>query len=154
MKIRLITIGKLQKAWLREAQQEYVKRLSRFADLEILELNEAADGLDLAKQLGREAEQMLKKISPNDFVIALDLAGKELNSEQLSNELASWFEQAGAKLTFLIAGSNGYADSILKRAQVRVSMGKMTFPHQLARVMLLEQLFRSFKIQKNESYHK
>lgn len=154
MKIRLITIGKLQEAWLRDAQKEYAKRLSRFTELEIIELAEASERLPLSKQLEQEAESMLKKLAPQDFLVALDLAGEILDSVELSRKLTQWFELGGAKVVFAIAGSNGYSDAVLARANFRLSMGKMTFPHQMARIMILEQLFRSFKIAKGETYHK
>lgn len=154
MKIRVLAVGKMQEAWLREAQQEYLKRISRFAEIEICEVAEAADHLPLKKQLQTEAERILKQLEAQDFVIALDLAGRKMDSPGLAANLQRWLEEGGAKIHFVIGGSNGFHDSFLQRANFRMSMGEMTFPHQLARVMLLEQIFRAFKIQRGEKYHK
>lgn len=154
MKIRLLVIGKMQERWLKEAEQEYRKRLSRFAEIEIIELPEAQPGLTLPQQVSFEGEKILSKIAAQDYVIALDLAGSQLESLIFSARLAEWFIRGGSKITFLIAGSNGYAEEVLQRANQRISLSKLTFPHQIARILLLEQVFRAFKIQKSEAYHK
>lgn len=154
MKIRCLVVGKMQERWLKEAEKEYLKRLSRFAEIDIIELSEAQSSLTLAKQLSFEGEKMLSKIAVQDYVIALDLAGTEPDSLAFSEQLENWFVQGGAKITFLIAGSNGYDADVLMRANQRISLSKLTFPHQLARILLLEQVFRAFKIQRSETYHK
>ncbi len=154
MKIRLLVIGKLQETWLKEAEQEYRKRLSRFTELEIIELPEAQSGLTSVQQGKLEGEKLLSKISAQDYVIALDLGGTQPDSIAFSAQLEDWFVRGGAKLSFLIAGSNGYSEEVLRRANQRISLSNLTFTHQMARIIFLEQLFRAFKIQRSEAYHK
>ena len=118
----------------------------------------ASEGVDLASLLeeikNKEGKKMLEKVKPGDFVIALDLNQKEYTSEEFSSQMERWLVAGGSSITFLIGGSLGLSEECKKRANVSVSFGKMTFPHQLARVMLLEQIYRSFKIAHHEPYHK
>lgn len=154
MKIRIISVGKVQDAWLKKGIEHYSKQVLRFAKLEWVELSDYPDRLPLERVKALEGEAMLAKLSPQEFVIALDLAGEVLDSLSFSARLQKGLELGGAKLTFLIAGSNGYDEAVLKRANWRWSLGKLTYPHQMVKLLLMEQLFRAFKIARGETYHK
>ena len=159
MKISLIAVGKLKENYLKEGVGEYTKRLTAYCNMEITEVADeaAADKLSPAEEeqvKAREGEKILSKIKENSYVIALHIHGKQLSSE----ELASKFEELALKgkshLTFVIGGSLGLSEAVLKRADLKLSFSPMTFPHQLMRLILLEQVYRGFKIIKGEPYHK
>lgn len=159
MNIKIITIGKLKEEYLKSAIKEYSKRLSRFAKLTIIELPESklpdkASLKDEEKTKAVEALSLLSKIENNDYVIALSPDGKHLSSEDLAELIRDKAVYGVSHMTFVIGGSLGLGDEVLKRADLRLSFGKMTFPHQLFRVILLEQIYRCYKINSNESYHK
>lgn len=158
IKVKLITLGKLKEKYLRDAADEYIKRLSRYCALEIIELqpkafpdNPSAEQISAA--LKAEAELIEKQLPKSGTVIAMCIEGKQQSSE----ELAVTLEKAalsGGCAAFIIGSSFGIDESIKKRADIKLSMSKMTFPHQLARIMLLEQIYRGFKISEGSAYHK
>lgn len=159
MKITLITVGKIKEKFYTEALAEYAKRLSRYCRLEIVQVADEktpdkASELEEQQIKKREGERILAQIRDGSYVIALAIEGKMLDSE----ELASKIEQLGvggtSQITFVIGGSLGLSDAVLKRADYQLSFSKMTFPHQLMRVILLEQIYRSYRIIAGEPYHK
>ncbi len=159
MKIKVITVGKVKEKFYRDAIDEYSKRLSKFTNLEIIEVNDemtpegASDAL-VAKILGKEAERILSKVSDNDFVITLEIEGKKISSEGLAQKLSNIMLNGSSTIDFIIGGSLGLDNSVKKRSNFALSFSDMTFPHQLMRVVLLEQIYRSFKINAKEPYHK
>ncbi|WP_436513903.1 23S rRNA (pseudouridine(1915)-N(3))-methyltransferase RlmH [Clostridium thermobutyricum] len=159
MNITLITVGKLKEKYLKQAIDEYSKRLSRYCKLEIIELNDEKtpdNASEKEEQLIKEKEgkQILSKIKENAFVIAMDLGGKNLTSEEFSKFIEQNGVMGNSNIVFLVGGSLGLSDEVKKRANYKLCFSKMTFPHQLFRVMLLEQIYRGFRIMKNEPYHK
>ncbi|MBR5925921.1 MAG: 23S rRNA (pseudouridine(1915)-N(3))-methyltransferase RlmH [Firmicutes bacterium] len=149
MNITVLCIGTLKEDYWRGASDEYIKRLKRFCKLEIRELSESKS--DSVKE---ESENLANHIPKGSYVIALDVGGKRLSSEGLAEKIASLGLEGKSHICFIIGGSNGFDDSIRKLADLRLSFSDFTFPHQLMRVILLEQLYRSFKINANEKYHK
>lgn len=150
--IKIICIGKIKEKYLQEAIKDYQKRLSKYTKFEIIELNNYnSDNIDLIKK--EEAKLINKYINPKDYVICLDLNGKQLTSVELSDKIDDTFNNY-SNITFIIGGSYGIDKSILESANYKLSFSKLTFPHQLFRVMLMEQIYRAFKIKNNESYHK
>jgi len=156
--IKVIAVGSLTETFYTQAQKEYCKRLSRFADISILELEDEKTPQKLSeamrnKILETEADRVLDKIQTNDYVIALDLNGAALCSEELAQKIDKIMLE-NDRITFLIGGSLGLHPKLLKRANFSLSLSKMTFTHNMARILLLEQLYRSFKILNGEPYHK
>lgn len=159
MQIQIIAIGKLKEKYLKDAVLEYTKRLSRFCRTEIVEIPEekAPEILSsLEKDLVREkeAQRIRKIIAKSAYVIALDLKGERLDSMQFAKKISEIMLNGASQLTFLIGGSIGLAEKLLKEANYNLCLSKMTFTHQLSRVILLEQIYRGFKIMNNEPYHK
>ncbi len=159
MTIRILCIGKLKERFYTEAAQEFLKRLSRYAAVEIVELpdEKAPEQLSPAQReqvKTAEGRRMLAKLTDGDFVVAMDLKGKELSSEGLAKELQGWMSGGKSRIAFLIGGSLGLSDAVLARADFRLCFGKPTFSHQIFRIMLLEQIYRAFKIISGEPYHK
>lgn len=159
MNIHILCIGKLKERYWTEAVGEYSKRLGKYCSLTISELKEerTPDSPSAAEEnLVKEAEgrNILKQLKKESYVIALDIKGKELSSETLSHTIESLGISGKSDLAFIIGGSLGLSDEVLRRADYRLSFSKMTFPHQMMRVILLEQIYRSFKIIRNEAYHK
>jgi 23S rRNA (pseudouridine1915-N3)-methyltransferase len=152
MKINIICVGKLKEKYLIEAQDEYIKRLSRFCDVKITEVSDGKD--DIPDAMEKEGARILSKIQPKDYVICLAKEGMKFDSEAFSEKIISVFDLSNPVIDFVIGGSLGLSDSVKKRADMLLSFSDMTFPHRLMRVILLEQLFRAFKIANNESYHK
>ena len=160
-KVTLLCVGKLKEAFYRDAAAEYAKRLSRFCNLEILELPEERLPEDpspaqIEAALDREAEVIRGRLSGSCRLIALCVEGKTCSSEELALRMARWGGDSagGQRLVFLIGGSFGLHESIKRQAQERISMSPMTFPHHLARVMLLEQIYRAYQINGGGRYHK
>jgi len=150
------TIGKLGSDWPKTAAQDYAARLSPFATLDLVELPEGHDGSakpDLVRTRATEAESLLKGIPAEAFVIVLDEIGKQLSSQAFAESLTDW-TSGGQNICFLLGGSWGLDERVRERADVILSFGKMTFPHALARVMLLEQLYRAIMIRSGKTYHK
>lgn len=154
MNIRIITLGKLKESYWREAEQEYLKRLSAFSKIEIIELKEESfSEKDLPEQIKlKEAEKILKILTKDDFVITLDEHGSSYSSLEFSSKLNSWIV-ANSNLTFIIGGPLGLDASILSRANAKLSLSKMTFTHQMIRTFLLEQIYRGFMIVNKRKYH-
>lgn len=159
MNITILCIGKLKERYWVDAIQEYSKRLSKYCTLSINELKEekAPDNPSNAEEMAvKEAEgkSILKQIKKDTFVIALEVKGKELTSEALADKIETLGIDGKSDVAFVIGGSIGLSDEVLERADFRLSFSKMTFPHQMMRVILLEQIYRAFKIIRNETYHK
>lgn len=159
MQIRIICVGKLKEKYLQDAQKEYLKRLSRFCRTEIIEIDEerapaSASPAIEEKIRQKEAERINKALQKNSYIIALAIEGKELDSVAFSNEVQRLMVDGISDITFIIGSSTGLDNSIIKACDYRLSLSKMTFPHQLARIILLEQIYRVFKINNYETYHK
>lgn len=159
MKIEIICVGKLKEKYLVQAIDEYSKRLSRYCKLSITELadEKTPDNASEKEELQikeKEGEKILSKISDSAYVVALDLNGKMLSSEELASFMADCGVRGNSYIVFVIGGSLGLSDAVRKRANYKLCFSKMTFPHQLFRVMLLEQIYRGFRINNNEPYHK
>jgi len=158
--VLILCVGKMKEKPYRQMADEYLKRLGRYGkyeEAEIPDLPEPASGLSeaLEEQLKmKEGEAILAKIRPGDRVIAMTIGGKRCSSEELAEHLGAMKASGAGRLVFVIGGSLGLGRNVLKRANEELSMGAMTFPHQLARVMLLEQLYRQEKINAGERYHK
>lgn len=159
MKITINCVGKVKESYFRDAIAEYQKRLSKYCKLEIVEVadEKTPDKASEAVEEGikqKEAERLLKGIKEDAFVIALAIEGKSLDSVQLAQKINQLGINGTSQIQFVIGGSLGLHDSILKRADLKLSFSAMTFPHQLMRVILLEQIYRSYRINSNEPYHK
>ncbi len=159
MKITLITVGMIKEKYLKDAIAEYSKRLSRYCKLEIVEVadektpDNASDTVEDAIR-DKEGERILKYIKEDAFVITLEIAGKMLTSEEMAEKIEKLGVQGTSHIIFIIGGSIGLGREILKRSDYALSFSKMTFPHQLMRVILLEQIYRSYRIINHEPYHK
>jgi len=159
MNITLITVGKLKEKYLKDAILEYSKRLSRYCKLDIIELQdektpENASSKEEALIKEKEGEKILGSIKDNVYVVALDLNGKMLSSEEFSDFIDDLGLKGSSNIAFVIGGSLGLSKEVLNRADYKLCFSKMTFPHQLFRVMLLEQIYRGFRISRGEPYHK
>lgn len=159
MNITVVSVGKLKEKYLKDAINEYSKRLTRYCKLTIVELpdEKTPDNASEKEELiikEKEGQLILSKIKENAYVIAMDLGGKEITSEQFSREIENCAVTGNSNIVFLIGGSLGLSDEVKKRANYKLCFSKMTFPHQLFRVMLLEQIYRAFRISNNEPYHK
>jgi 23S rRNA (pseudouridine1915-N3)-methyltransferase len=157
MKLKIIAIGKIKEDYLTAAIKEYSKRISLFATVEIIELPEAKlskeNQADIDAAINKESMHIIEKLNKKDYNILLDIEGKEFDSIKLAKHINDT-QQLNSNFVFIIGGSNGVSNSLKKIVNLRLSLGKLTFPHQLARVMLLEQIYRIFKINNNHSYHK
>ncbi len=158
MNINIISVGKIKEKYFTAAIDEYAKRLSRFVKLNITEVpdekipdNASEKEMEMIKE--KEGAKILAKLSAHSFVVTLCIEGKELSSEELAKKVADISMQT-SNITFIIGGSLGLADTVKSKSDLRLSFGRMTLPHQLMRVVLLEQIYRAFKINNNESYHK
>ena len=150
--IKIIAVGYLKEKYLKEAVEEYTKRIKKYTNIEIIEVKD--EGIvEINKALKLEEEKILKHISEKDFLITLEIEGKEYNSEEFAKKIEK-ITIENSNITFIIGGSYGISDEIKNKANLRLSFSKMTFPHQLFRVLLLEQIYRAYKINNNEKYHK
>lgn len=159
MKITCAVVGKIKEKYFTDAIKEYSKRLSRYCKLEIVELadEKTPDGASEAEEVAireKEGERILKALKDDAYVIALAIEGKMLDSVELSQKIDRLGVSGTSHIAFVIGGSLGLAPAVMKRADYALSFSRMTFPHQLMRVVLLEQLYRSYRILKNEPYHK
>jgi 23S rRNA (pseudouridine1915-N3)-methyltransferase len=159
MNITVITVGKLKERYFKEAVEEYSTRLSKYCKLDIVEVpdEKAPENLSHALELNiiqKEGQGILKHIKEDAYVVALAIQGKQLSSEGLADFINNLGIQGKSNIAFAIGGSLGLSDEVLKRADYQLSFSKMTFPHQLMRVVLLEQVYRGFRIIKGEPYHK
>lgn len=150
--IKIITVGSIKEKYLKDAIDEYTKRLSKYTNIEIIEVKD--EGLvEPAKAMSLEEEKILKHINDKDYLITLEIEGKEFTSEEFAEKLDK-IQLESSNITFIIGGSYGLSQNIKDKSRLHLSFSKMTFPHQLFRVLLLEQIYRAFKINNNESYHK
>lgn len=159
MKIKIVTVGKLKEKYLKDGIAEYSKRLSRFANLEMIELADEktpdrASDSENQKIIEIEGTRILSKIGDRDFVIVLAIEGKTLSSEEFSKQLEQAPINGFSTLTFVIGGSLGLSPQVKKRANLSISFGRLTLPHQLMRLVLVEQIYRAFTIQQGSPYHK
>ena len=147
LNVTLITVGKLKAKYLKDAVAEYSKRLGKYISLNICELNDGPD-------METEAARILPHLKDDGYVVTLEIEGIELDSPSFAKKIDELMTYGTSRIIFIIGGSNGLADSITDRADLHLSFSKMTFPHQLMRVIFLEQLYRAFKIITREPYHK
>lgn len=159
MKIKIISVGKLKEKYLVMGIQEYAKRLSSYASIELIEVKdqkapENYSDAEIEKVKQVEGQDILNKVSQDDYVIALAIEGKHYSSEVFASHLDQLATYGHSKLCFIIGGSNGISRDVYQRSNELLSFSKMTFPHQLMRLILLEQIYRSYRINRNEPYHK
>lgn len=159
MKITLVTVGKIKEKYLKDAIAEYSKRLSRYCKLDIVEVQDEKTPDQASETVeeqirDKEAERILKHIRDDMYVVTLEIEGRMLSSEELAEKIESLGIQGKSSIAFVIGGSIGLGKEILKRSDYALSFSKMTFPHQLMRVILLEQVYRSYRIINGEPYHK
>lgn len=159
MKITIITVGKIKEKYLRDAIAEYSKRLSKYCKMEIIEVADEKTPENASETMNetiksREAERILKYLKDDAYVMTLEIQGKQLTSEELAEKIEKLGIQGTSHLIFVIGGSLGLGKEVLERSDYALSFSKMTFPHQLMRVILLEQIYRSYRIIKKEPYHK
>lgn len=159
MNIKIITVGKIKEKFMKAAIDEYAKRLSRYCKLEIIEVSDEKTPDNASEKeeeaiKEKEGAKVRSYIKDTDYVIALDLKGKQLTSEEFAEKIETLGIEGKSSIVFLIGGSLGISSETLKRADFKISFSKMTFPHQLFRIMLLEQIYRGFRIMKGEPYHK
>ena len=159
MEIRILTVGKIKEKYLNDGIAEYAKRLGRYCKLTFCQVpdektpDKASDALN--EQIkATEAERLMKHIRDQDYVIALAIDGKMLDSVQLSQKIGQLGVEGKSSIAFVIGGSLGLGDQVLRRADFKLSFSKMTFPHQLMKLILVEQVYRAFKIMNNQTYHK
>ena len=158
IKIKILCIGNLKENYLLAMQNEYLKRLTNYAKVEIKEekeekSNDVNDSI-ITQILNKEGERLLKKIDDNDYVILLDLHGKEMDSIQFANLIDRNMTNGYSSFCFVIGGSYGVSEDLRKRANTKLCLSPMTFTHQFTRIIILEQIYRAFKINNNEVYHK
>ncbi|WP_041556016.1 23S rRNA (pseudouridine(1915)-N(3))-methyltransferase RlmH [Carnobacterium sp. 17-4] len=159
MNIKIITVGKLKEKYLKMGIAEYAKRLGAYCKLELIEVSDekAPEKLSEAEMVQvkeKEGERILAKIPDQAFVFALAIEGKQRTSEEFAKEIEQLGVQGKSTIVFVIGGSLGLSDAVMKRSNTPISFGKMTLPHQLMRLVLIEQIYRGFKIVRNEPYHK
>lgn len=154
MRISIVAVGRLKENFWRDAVAEYLKRLTAYATVNVVEIADRDSGRDETRALADEGTDILKSIPEGAYVIALDLAGKQVDSEQFASKLERLGIDGRSSVVFVIGGSVGLSAEVLKRADERLSLGRMTLPHNLARVVLVEQVYRAFRIIRNEPYHK
>lgn len=159
MNIKIITVGKLKEKYLKQGIAEYTKRLGSYCKMQIIEVNDekAPENLsdkEMEMVKDKEGERILAKVSDQSYVFALAISGKQYDSVDFAKIIEQLGISGKSDLTFIIGGSLGLSKAVLKRANQEISFGKLTFPHQLMRLVLVEQVYRAFRIMKNEPYHK
>ncbi len=155
MRITVISVGRLKERFWREAADEYLKRLSRYADVREVEVADRDPSrIGVERTLVEEAADVLRAIPEGAHVVALDLGGKAVSSEQFAEKIERLATEGRSRVAFIIGGSHGLAPEVIARSDERLSLGPMTLPHNLARIVLLEQVYRSYKIRRGEPYHK
>ena len=159
MNVKILCVGKIKEKFFKDAISEYSKRLSKYCSLEIIEVadektSENASDVEIALVKDKEGERILKAIKDKDFVIALAILGKQMDSVAFSKYIENLTISGHSSIVFVIGGSLGLSDSVLSRSDYKISFSEMTFPHQLMRVILLEQIYRGMRIINNEPYHK
>ena len=159
MRITLVTVGKIKEKYLRDAVAEYVKRLGKYCKLEIIEVadektQERASETEEMAVRSKEGERILKHVKEDAYVITLEIQGNQISSEELADKIEGLGVQGKSHVVFIIGGSIGLGMEVMKRSDYALSFSRMTFPHQLMRVILLEQIYRSFRIIQGAPYHK
>lgn len=159
MNIKIITVGKLKEKYLVQGIKEYEKRLSKYAKVTIIEVpdEKAPENLSEAQMLQvkeQEGKRILSKVKDGEYVFALAIDGENPSSEKFADQIDRLGTQGKSNLVFIIGGSLGLSDEVLKRSDTKISFGKMTYPHQLMRLILVEQIYRAFRINRGEPYHK
>ena len=150
--IKIITVGTIKEKYLKDAIEEYMKRLKKYTNIELIEVKD--EGLvEEQKAMQLEADKILKYISQKDYIITLEIEGKSFTSEEFAEKI-NQIQIENSNIVFIIGGSYGLSSEIKEKSKLHLSFSKMTFPHQLFRVFLLEQIYRAYKILNNESYHK
>ena len=150
--IKIITVGQIKEKYLQDAINEYKKRLSKYTNIEVIEVKD--EGLvEEVKAIKLEAEKIKKHINDRDYIVTLEIEGKQMTSVEFANKIDNILIEK-SNIDFIIGGSYGLSDDIKNMSRLHLSFSKMTFPHQLFRVLLLEQIYRAYKINNNESYHK
>ena len=149
--IKIITVGKIKEKYYTDAVNEYIKRLSKYTKIDLIEVKD--EDYDISKTLLTEKNSIMKYINDKDYIITLEIEGEELDSVSFAKKIND-IQNNYSNITFIIGGSYGLHDDIKNMSNYKLSFSKMTFPHQLFRVILLEQLYRSYKINNNETYHK
>ena len=159
MNIRIIAVGKVKEKYINEGIKEFSKRLSRYCTLDIIEIedekapvNLSDKEMDIVKQ--KEGDRIIAKIPQNSFIISLEIQGKQISSEELSKKMEDLMIDGYNDITFIIGGSLGLSNEVSSKSNYKLSFSKMTFPHQLMRLILLEQVYRAWRIMKGEPYHK
>lgn len=159
MKISIIAVGKLKEKYLKQGIEEYLKRLSSYAKVQIVEVadEKAPENMseaDMTEVKQKEGERILSHVNPDMYVVTLEIDGKMLSSEQLAAKMDELATYGKSKVAFVIGGSLGISEDVQKRSDLALSFSKMTFPHQLMRLVLVEQVYRGYRIMRNEPYHK
>lgn len=159
MKLTVITVGKLKEKYWVDAVKEYKKRISKYAKIELIEVADEkepnnASEKDIEMIKDKEGERILSKIKDSQHVVTLEIEGKEYTSESLAKQYQTWMNTGKSDVVFVIGGSNGIGREVKKRSNQEISFGSLTYPHQMMKVMILEQLFRVNKILRNEAYHR
>ena len=159
MKIKIYAIGKIKEKYLKEGVDEYLQRIKPYSQIEIVELNDESivdnpNPSEIKKAIDIEGQRVLKQIKNGEYLIGLDLNRKEFTSEEFAEFINKKFVVGGSNISFVIGGSYGLSDELKNRCNDFVSLSKMTFLHQMTRLILLEQIYRAFKINRNETYHK
>ncbi len=159
MNINVISVGKIKEKYIKEGIAEFSKRLSRYVSLKIIEINderapETLSDKEMEIIKDKEGSRIIEKIPQNSYVIALTIDGSQLSSEDLSEKIGEIMLRGQSDITFIIGGSLGLSNDVVDKSHYKLSFSKMTFPHQLMRLILLEQVYRTFKIMKGEPYHK
>lgn len=154
MRITIIAVGKLKERFWREASEEYLTRLTAFGTVRVVEVADRDPGRGEDRALAEEGADVLKAVPEGAHVVTLEIAGRQLSSEAFADRLERLALEGRSTIAFVIGGSNGLHPDVLAKSNERLSMGPMTLPHNLARVVLLEQLYRAFKIRRGEPYHK
>ena len=159
MNITILSVGKIKEKYLKDAIKEYDKRLSAYCKVKMIEVadEKAPENLsekDQIQVINKEGDRLLQKIKDSQYVVALDLKGRQRTSEEFSKEVENLQIHGKSDVVFIIGGSMGLSTDVMKRANETISFSKMTFPHQLMKVILMEQIYRAYRIMKNEPYHK
>ena len=160
MKIKIIAVGKIKEKFYKQALEEYLKRMTPYNDIEIIEVPDQPAGENLSEKeieqvKDKEGEKILKKIGETDYVVSLEILGKQKTSEEFADFIKEEMQEGnGRDLVFIIGGSNGLSKQVSQRANQKQSFSKMTYPHQLMRVILTEQIYRAFRIINGHPYHK
>lgn len=152
--LTIITPGKSKEFWLQAAVDDYIRRLQRYCTVRMIIVRDVPDDRPTPLVIAEEGKNILARLKPQDYLIALDLNGEQPDSTQLAASLMRWFEAGGSEIVFVIGGANGLSDAVLRRAQQRLCLSRLTWTHQMTRLLLLEQCYRAFRILNNEPYHK